>query len=118
MTDVMRRTGNRVIWWCPGCEDAHQVPVVEYGEPSGWSLISADMHAPTLIPSVLVHSPRRFANTDLQEPALTNEANIRPAVDCHSFVRDGVIDFLGDCTHQYAGVKVPMVSLPPHLQGE
>ncbi|MGC4033677.1 MAG: hypothetical protein QM754_18485 [Tepidisphaeraceae bacterium] len=27
---------------------------------------------------------------------------------CHSFVRDGQIEFLGDCTHELAGKTVPL----------
>ena len=30
------------------------------------------------------------------------------AVVCHSFVRAGQIEFLGDCTHEFAGQTVPM----------
>lgn len=33
-----------------------------------------------------------------------------PAV-CHSFVRDGQIEFLGDCTHSLAGQTVPLPSV-------
>lgn len=35
--------------------------------------------------------------------------------NCHSFLRDGVWDFLGDCAHRMAGQKVPMVPLPDYL---
>lgn len=31
---------------------------------------------------------------------------------CHSFVRDGAIEFLGDCTHGLAGQTVPLPELP------
>jgi hypothetical protein len=31
------------------------------------------------------------------------------AVVCHSFVREGQIQFLGDCTHAFAGQTVPMI---------
>lgn len=32
--------------------------------------------------------------------------------NCHSFLRNGVWEFLGDCAHSLAGQKVPMVPLP------
>lgn len=35
--------------------------------------------------------------------------------DCHSFLRAGVWDFLGDSAHDLAGQKVPMVPLPDWL---
>lgn len=31
---------------------------------------------------------------------------------CHSFVVDGVWQYLGDCTHAMADQHVPMVDLP------
>lgn len=49
------------------------------------------MDRPTIEPSILI----RFARGD------------SPVV-CHSFVRAGVVDFLGDCTHALAGQSVAM----------
>lgn len=34
-----------------------------------------------------------------------------PAV-CHSFIRDGQIQFLSDCTHALAGQTVPLPAWP------
>jgi len=31
---------------------------------------------------------------------------------CHSFIRDGKIQFLGDCTHALAGQTVDLPELP------
>jgi hypothetical protein len=31
---------------------------------------------------------------------------------CHSFLRDGVWEFLNDCTHELAGQKIPLPDLP------
>jgi hypothetical protein len=31
---------------------------------------------------------------------------------CHSFLRNGVFEFLSDCTHEHAGQHVPMPDLP------
>lgn len=40
-----------------------------------------------------------------------------PYGNCHSYLRDGVWDFLGDSAHQVRG-KVPMVPLPDWLAGD
>lgn len=86
--------GRRVSFWCPGCDDAHQV-VVE--SPNGWGF-NGDLERPTFTPSVLV----RYGNrTD--GPLGVNAV-------CHSFVAEGRIQFLGDCTHHLAGQTV---DLPP-----
>lgn len=82
--------GRRVSFRCPGCNDYHQV-VVE--SPDGWGW-NGSLELPTFTPSVL---------------ALYG---IVDGVDrrCHSFVTDGRIEFLGDCTHELAGQTV---DLPP-----
>ena len=35
---------------------------------------------------------------------------------CHYFLRAGVIEYLGDCTHSMRGLKVPLPELPPELR--
>lgn len=74
------------VWfWCPGCDAPHAV-VVDGANVWAWNR-SED--APTFEPSVLVTRP--------------------PTPDvCHSFVRDGQIQFLGDSTHALAGQTVPL----------
>jgi hypothetical protein len=34
-----------------------------------------------------------------------------PRLVCHSFVREGKIQFLGDCTHELAGQTVPLPTI-------
>lgn len=80
------------LWlWCPGCEDLHDVRLGEWQ----WD---GDTEAPTISPSILV----RYQTP---EP---NPHNV-----CHSFVRAGVWEFLGDCTHALAGQHVPMSDVEP-----
>jgi len=69
----------------------HRVAVGDGGGPRwGWN---GSMENPTFSPSILVeweHGP-----------------NYEKRV-CHSFVTDGNIQFLGDCTHKLAGQTVPL----------
>lgn len=64
-------------------------------------------------------------NTDKVSPAWTFDGNVEaptvspsiltrggPGFVCHSFLRGGVFEFLGDCTHELAGQHVPMPDLP------
>lgn len=37
---------------------------------------------------------------------------------CHSFVRDGVVEFLSDCTHELAGKNVPLLEVEWEKNGE
>jgi hypothetical protein len=59
---------------------------------------NGDFNAPTLHPSVLVTMTRP------RDPSVSKKI-------CHSFIKDGFIQFLGDCTHELAGktVKLPEV---------
>src|SRR5688572_20964949 len=75
---------------CPACNTMHAVVDHIYGrEPgSGWTY-NGDPVSPTFGPSVLVYP---------------HAAQPR----CHSFVRDGKIEFLSDCTHALAGQTVDL----------
>lgn len=80
---------------CPGCGSPHVVG-------TGWQF-NGDMERPTFSPSVLVTSVQH---------KLVGEGEVA-AHDgvCHSFITDGRIQFLGDCTHELAGrtVELPEV---------
>jgi hypothetical protein len=88
----------RTAWmWCPGCDHAKAIPVpAEDGAlpPTGahWSW-DGNLEAPTFSPSILQHASGRMPL-------------------CHSFIRAGQWQFLGDSTHSLAGQTVPMVPLP------
>lgn len=89
------KDGNRLMWWCPGCEDYHGVPVALERDPGrawGWN---GDREKPTLTPSVFVN-----------KPGATHHVPSLPS--CHVYLTDGVIHFLGDCSHKLAGQQVPL----------
>lgn len=80
-------------FWCPGCGHYHRF------EEGRWSF-NGDYERPTFSPSLLC-SP----GTEMQ---------------CHLFVRDGRIEFLGDCRHELAGQTVEMdveERFPADMQG-
>lgn len=89
-----------VHFLCPGCNDFHMVTTE--GGPPQWSW-NGSLERPTFTPSVLVTYP---ANPDADEDFKEWRSERR----CHSFVMDGRIQFLGDCTHVLAGQTV---DLPP-----
>ncbi len=81
---------------CPGCAQydepgsrLHRAHTFRDG-PDGWTY-NGDGDRPTVSPSILVtgHDEKR----------------------CHSFVREGRIEFLGDCTHALAGQTVDLPEL-------
>lgn len=83
------------MFWCPGCDSPHALTVEG---PHAWGF-NGDEQRPTFTPSVLV----------------TGGGDKRR---CHSFVRDGQIQFLGDCTHALANQTVPLPEWPAdfHVQ--
>lgn len=78
------------IVWCPGCHDTHRFD-------SKWTY-NGNADAPTFSPSLLVDYGMG------QDDPLT----------CHSFLTDGVWNFLDDCTKHSLRGNVPMVELPDY----
>jgi hypothetical protein len=91
---LKRSSGEGKDWaWfrCPGCAQA----LVPGGEThlidTTWDITGTD-DCPTVSPSVLV----RFADGQR----------------CHSFIRQGRIQYLSDCTHPLAGQTVDLPDWP------
>ncbi len=95
---------------CPGCGYSHSVNQT-------WAF-SGDLDRPTFSPSVLVTSGHFCAHhkpgddcwcTFYADPENADVTDRRFQCGvCHSFVRDGRIQFLGDCTHELAGQTVDL----------
>jgi hypothetical protein len=97
------------MFWCPGCDGAHGVRVGE-GVGPRWDW-NGNADKPTFTPSILVRSetwtpPVNSENLDewKRNPWLQTKV----ATVCHSYVTDGRIAFLSDCTHQLAGQTVDL----------
>lgn len=71
------------VFHCPGCKNAHPFHVPRWT----WN---GSMDQPTFSPSLLCNQHDEKSR-------------------CHSFVRDGKIEFLSDCHHELAGktVEIP-----------
>ena len=78
-------------FWCPACNEIHQVWTSVEDGVAPWDY-NYNMDKPTFSPSIKVE----YHGADCE-------------TICHSFVRDGNIQFLTDCTHNFAG---KMVELP------
>jgi hypothetical protein len=75
------------IWFdCPACKHKHIFD-------KRWTF-NGDVNKPTFSPSLLC----RWAENGVQKV-------------CHSFVKDGNIQFLGDCTHELANKTVEIPEL-------
>lgn len=92
---------------CPGCALGHCLPIGE-GPGPRWQW-NGSLDKPTLSPSILARGVERLTDEEVAIIEAGGKVTPRPSV-CHSFVRDGRIEFLGDCTHALAGQTV---DLPP-----
>lgn len=92
---------------CPGCKTIHQITTAGVPNPWGWD---GSLERPTITPSVLVTWE---ANPD----AAPEFSEWHKARRCHSFVRDGRIEFLSDSTHALAGQTVDLPELEPESSG-
>lgn len=105
MAKLVRLSDEIVAFKCPGCRGPQQLPIKG---PKAWQWNNS-MDKPTFKPSVLAW----WGGPDPKSPVNKHGVpwNERKHV-CHSFVTDGKIQFLGDCTHKLAGqtVELPEVS--------
>lgn len=114
MSKIRNLIGGGLVFFCPGCESTHQInshstgPVWTYNDNPA---------APTFHPSVLYTSGHHVPGQEGKLCWCTYEARIgKPAPCkcsvCHSWVRDGQIEFLRDSTHELAGQTVPIPEWP------
>ena len=110
---ILRDTSDgRLLFWCPGCDGAHGVRVGEGSGPCwGWN---GSVDKPTFTPSILVRNGHHVAghkgdcwcSFNKKATARGEEPSGFKCMVCHSFVTDGRIQFLSDCTHALAGQTV------------
>ena len=82
---------------CPGCKNLHQLRVRADPEVHPSWTWNGSVEAPTFQPSILsTMGPFPNGRTEV----------------CHSFVRDGRIEFLNDCTHSLANQTVEIPDWP------
>lgn len=93
--------------FCPGCGIAHFVNVKAWQAGCAVWTWNGDRDKPTFSPSLLVrwNGSKRGDSDEPRHPYSSDEKRV-----CHSFVRDGQWQFLGDCTHTLRGQTV---QIPP-----
>jgi hypothetical protein len=84
--DIVKcQTTGEIFFFCPGCEIVHKIN-------TSWSW-NGDKVRPTFNPSVKVSGYNDRKKSEFV---------------CHSFIRDGVIDYLSDSTHRLKGQSVEL----------
>lgn len=99
------------LFYCPGCGGSH-------APADTWSF-NGDLEKPTFSPSILV----KWFKCDNPDDLFGTDGKVKIGQDgrvagkdivCHSFITDGKINFLSDCTHHLAG---KIVDLPDWDEG-
>jgi hypothetical protein len=113
MAKVMQGGSGRIEFMCPGCKSIHSLTVEGEKHPK-WSF-NGDFDKPTFRPSILAKSGH-YASHAKGDDCWCNSKERFPDEGeppfkcsiCHSFVTDGKIQFLSDCTHELAGQTVEL----------
>jgi len=101
---------NREYWpnggyghWCPGCGYGHEINVEPDRRGVKW-LFDGNVSKPTFSPSI---------NLKVNTPDMGKHyQSDYPSRVCHYFIRQGMIQFLGDCTHSLKGQTVELPDIP------
>lgn len=83
------RNNGKLFFMCPACDMMHAID-------RRWEF-NGHTDRPTFSPSILVRIPGYSGISDYK---------------CHSFVRDGKIIFLDDCSHSMRGETVELPEVP------
>lgn len=115
-------SGETTGWmiFCPACDEGHEFNT-KPGVPNGvggfkptWRFANNDVERPTLRESMLVRTGCKAPGHKPGDYCWCTYAKTygKPAPYtcrvCHSFVTDGKIRFLGDCTHALKGQTVDL----------
>lgn len=101
-----------VAFQCPGCECEHYLNIdIKNGRPC-WGF-NNNYDSPTFTPSILVRTGYYVYDDpnwrDRVTDPETQQHLIDSAIICHSYVTDGRIQFLGDCTHSKANQTIDLL---------
>lgn len=98
---------------CPGCKCIHVMNTSPANGRPAWSF-NGDTEKPTFHPSLLCRTGH-YVSGQKQPPDcwLCNNPDESDRYSyacgiCHSFIKDGMIQFLDDCTHHLKGQTVPL----------
>lgn len=91
---LMQSSDGTLIFWCAGCNEHHGVWLAANPNPTtgaAWNWNGNKVN-PTFSPSI------HILPTSVQ-------------LCCHSFIKGGMIQYLGDCGHSLAGKTVRMMTI-------
>lgn len=104
-------------FYCPGCKCHHNVwtKISKRNSKCTWAF-NGDMDKPTFSPSLLVRWVDLPVNLEKGKDGkyvLGEDGRVKGAKDivCHSFIKEGMIQYLSDCTHDLRGKTIEIPNL-------
>lgn len=109
---------------CPGCKETHNIWTSDYRhEGPKWGF-NGNLENPTFTPSLLIRSGHYaphyrpgddcWCTYNAEQRSKGEEETSFCCSICHSFITDGRIQFLSDCTHHLAGHTVDIPDVESH----
>lgn len=92
---------------CPACRCCHSFNTIQADPPQPTWSWNGDMEKPTFSPSLLVTGTQPITDDEHRRIMAGEKITPRP-LRCHSFVRNGNIEYCSDSLHEYAGKTVPL----------
>jgi Family of unknown function (DUF6527) len=107
---IHKKADNRYAFFCPGCKCGH---IFKTEGPGPVWTFNGDMEKPTIRASIMVHgqvypSGGTWPTDEEHAQMMAGKTMEMKKTVCHSFITDGEIEFLSDCTHELTGKKVPL----------
>lgn len=99
MSKAHKSMSDGYVIFCPACGNGHLFD-------SRWKF-NGDLDNPTFTPSMLVRGTVPITDEEADRIMAGEKIEPKPLV-CHSFVTDGKIRFLDDCTHHLRGQTVEL----------
>ena len=89
---------------CPGCYAHYKQTQPDLDD---YALARLSMHC------LNVRDVHKFVNRDPNNPTFEPSLmwNFTQSYICHSYIRNGMIQFLSDCTHPLVGQTVPLMEI-------
>lgn len=110
------------MFHCPGCESPHVIYIKHSPNSSHhvWGF-NGNEEKPTFTPSLLCryhHWEPPVTPENIEEWKRNPWQQTKVEHICHSFITDGQIQFLSDCTHKLAGQTVAIPEFPTDEAGD
>lgn len=96
-----RDLGDHVFIFCPGCDGHHSLRVRMPKFPTAQEIEERNQNKAGLWQW----------NGDVENPTFTPSLSVLPSFPnnrCHSFIKDGNIQYLNDCHHHLKGKTIPL----------